>query len=85
MILLIMGIWMLYNFFTVVFPVLPYIALYHGGSVFVQSLSVLALKWSLPMSFIFMVSGAITLLDRNSKPRLLLSLFGLVISLLLLL
>ena len=52
---------------------------------FVQSLSVLALKWSLPMSFIFMVSGAIALLDRNSKPRLLLSLFGLVISLLLLL
>lgn len=85
MILIVMGLWMLYNFFTIVFPALPYISLYRGGNAFIQSFSVLAVKWSLPMAFVFITSGVLLLLEKDTKPKLFLVFFGLIISLLLLL
>lgn len=61
------GIWILYNFATAVIQTLPFLDLYHGGNAIIETLNIIALRWSLPAGLFVTISGVLGLVFHKSS------------------
>ena len=62
-VLVLSGIWQIYNFFTVIYD-LPYVQIFPEG-VYLGGLNAICLKWSLPIGFCSIIVGGLTFFLRD--------------------
>lgn len=71
--LLLAGIWHLYNFATFFYN-LPYLDLYKSGNFLLESFHMISMKWCLPFGVIFTLVGVLGLIfmkrDTNNFERI---------------
>lgn len=60
--IIIFSIWILYNHFTIIFPQLYYLDLYHGGNVLVEMIHLISIRWSFPIGLILLAIGVLGLI-----------------------
>jgi hypothetical protein len=55
--IIVLSLWIIYNFCTMIFPSLPYLSLYTGGNGMIELLNMIAIKWSGLIGVAFLVFG----------------------------
>lgn len=72
--IIVMGIWSLYNYATMIYPFLPYLDVYQGGNSLVETVHMVTVKWSPMLGVVFLLVGVLGLIfgksDENNFSKL---------------
>lgn len=66
-IIIILGLWIIYNFVTTLFKSLPYINLYVGNNSVIEMLNIIAIRWSVPCGVLLLLIGILGIIFRKSE------------------
>lgn len=62
-----LSLFIIYNFFTVIFTDLPYLDLYHGGNILILCLNGITVRWSGVAGFSLLLIGVLSLIFKDFR------------------